>query len=111
MDITSIEPFFDVVVPEDMSLSMFKTKLVKILSNVLNSASKFGIETIVAFSLQGYHTEKKNIYECVRTWNHFDRYNALKAIREVSIHTASNPTYYYRKVACEEDYLFQVGQY
>ena len=39
------------------------------------------------------------------TWNHFDRYNALKAVREVGIHTASDnltPKYYYRKVACEE---------
>ncbi|CAI2189555.1 3423_t:CDS:2, partial [Funneliformis geosporum] len=42
-----------------MSLSMFKTKLVKILSNILEYISKFGIEYISAFSLRGYHTEKK----------------------------------------------------
>ena len=59
VNITGIKPFFDVVVPEEMSLSMFKTKLVKILSNILNSTSKFGIETISAYPLQGYHTEKK----------------------------------------------------
>ncbi|PKB95774.1 hypothetical protein RhiirA5_436059, partial [Rhizophagus irregularis] len=44
-------------------------------------------------------------YIRVRTWNHFDRYNALKAVREVGIHTASddlNCQYYYRKVAREE---------
>jgi hypothetical protein len=53
----------------------------------------------------------------VRTWNYFDRYSALKAVHEVGICTASddlNPTYYYRKVACEErlplDYLFQTRQ-
>src|SRR5438034_6104727 len=34
VNITGIKPFFDVVVPEEMSLSMFKTKLVKILSNI-----------------------------------------------------------------------------
>ena len=41
----------------------------------------------------------------MRTWNHFDHYNALKAVREVGIHTASDdltPKYYHRKVACEE---------
>ncbi|PKK70870.1 hypothetical protein RhiirC2_711572 [Rhizophagus irregularis] len=99
-----IKPFFDVIVPEEMSLSMFKTKLVKILSNILGGISKFGIKTISAFPLRGYHTEKKK-YIRVKAWNHFDRYNALKAVREVGISTASddlNPTYYYRKVACEE---------
>ncbi|CAI2193150.1 17895_t:CDS:2 [Funneliformis geosporum] len=42
-----------------MLLPMFKIKLVRILSNILNSTSKFGIEIISAFPLQGYHTEKK----------------------------------------------------
>jgi DNA polymerase elongation subunit (family B) len=83
---------------------MFKTKLVRILSNILNSTSKFGIETISAFPLQGYHTEKKP-YIRVRTWNHYDRYNPLKAVRAVGMCTASddlNCQYYYRKVAREE---------
>jgi hypothetical protein len=78
--------------------------LINILTNTLKSTSKFGIETISAFPLWGYHTEKKS-YIRVTTWNHFDRYNALKAVREVGISTASddlNPTYYYRKVAREE---------
>jgi hypothetical protein len=104
VNITGVIPFFDIEVPEEMPLSLFKTKLVKILSNTLKGASKFGIETIRAFPLQGYHTEKKS-YIRVRTWNHFDRYNALKAIRGVGIRTASDdlvPTYYYRKVAREE---------
>ncbi|POG77199.1 hypothetical protein GLOIN_2v1474112 [Rhizophagus irregularis DAOM 181602=DAOM 197198] len=62
VNIMGIKPFFDVVVSEEISLSMFKTKLVK-----MNKA--------------------------------------LKAVHEVGISTASdnlNPTYYYRKVACEE---------
>src|SRR6266496_993335 len=104
INITDIKPFFDVVVPEEMTVSMFKTKLVKILSNILNSTSKFGIETISAYPLQGYHTEKKP-YIRVRTWNHYDRYNALKAVRAVGMCTAAddlNCQYYYRKVACEE---------
>ena len=102
--ITGIKPFFDVEVPEEMPLSTFKTRLVNILSNTLKGTSKFGIENISAFPLQGYHTEKKS-YIRVITWNQFDRYNALKAIREVGIRTASDdltPVYYYRKVAHEE---------
>ena len=66
VNITGIKPFFDVEVPKKMSISMFKSKLVKILSSILNSASKFGIETISAFLLRGYHTEKKP-YIRVRT--------------------------------------------
>ncbi|RIA82407.1 hypothetical protein C1645_743796 [Glomus cerebriforme] len=104
MNVMGIKPFFDIVVPEEIPLSMFKTKLVKILSNILGSTLKFGIETISAFPLQGYHTEKK-LYIRVRTWNHWDQNKALKAVRKVGISTASddlNPTYYYRKVAREE---------
>jgi hypothetical protein len=59
INITGIKPFFDVVVPEEMPLSIFKTKIVKILSNTLRGTSKFGINVISAFSLQGYHSEKK----------------------------------------------------
>ena len=102
--ITGIKPFFDVEVPEEMPLSTFKTRLVNILSNTLKGTSKFGIENISAFPLQGYHTEKK-LYIRIITWNQFDRYNALKAVREVGIRTASDdltPIYYYRKVAREE---------
>ncbi|GES96814.1 ribonuclease H-like domain-containing protein [Rhizophagus clarus] len=81
-----------------------KNILVHILSVTLKNTTKFGFENIRAFPLQGYHTEKK-AYIRVRTWNHFDRYNALKAVRGVGIHTASddlNCQYYYRKVAREE---------
>jgi len=91
-------------VPDNYSLSSFKTKLARILSVTLKNTSKFRFEDIRAFPLQGYHTEKK-AYIHVRIWNHFDRYNALKAVREVGIHTASDdltPKYYHRKVACEE---------
>ncbi len=66
VNITGIQPFFDVKVPEDMPLSIFKTKLVRILSNILNSTSKFGIKTISTYPLQGYHTEKKS-YIRIRT--------------------------------------------
>ncbi|CAI2189253.1 418_t:CDS:2, partial [Funneliformis geosporum] len=44
----------------------FKTILAHILSTTLKNESKFGFENIRAFSLQGYHTEKK-AYICVRT--------------------------------------------
>ena len=104
INITDIWLFFDVKVPEEMPLSIFKTKLVRILSNILNSTSKFGIKTISAYLLQEYHAEKKP-YIHVRTWNQYDWYNALKAVRAVGMRTASddlNCQYYYRKVACEE---------
>ncbi|RGB35196.1 hypothetical protein C1646_667933 [Rhizophagus diaphanus] len=87
-----------------MPLSIFKTKLVRILSNILNSTSKFEIETISAYPLQGYHAEKKP-YIRVRIWNHYDQYNALKAVYTIGMCTASDDLicqYYYRKVACEE---------
>ncbi|CAI2191085.1 15225_t:CDS:2, partial [Funneliformis geosporum] len=61
-----------------MSLSTFKTKL----------------DTI----------QKRN-HICVRTWNHYDRYNALKAVCAIGIYTVSddlNCQYYYHKVVCEE---------
>ncbi|GBB94356.1 hypothetical protein RclHR1_02340013 [Rhizophagus clarus] len=80
------------------------TILARILSVTFKNTTKFGFEDICAFLLQGYHIEKK-AYIRVKTWNHFDRYNALKAICEVRIHTASdnlNCQYYYDKVACEE---------
>ncbi|GBB93123.1 hypothetical protein RclHR1_21130001 [Rhizophagus clarus] len=108
--ITGIKPFFDVKVPEEMPLSTFKTRLVNILSNTLKDTSKFGIENISAFPLQGYHTEKK-LYIRIITWNQFDQYNALKAVRKVSICTASDDLtliYYYRKVAWGT-HLFQIS--
>src|SRR5262249_51755842 len=52
--ITGIKPFFDVEVPEEMPLSTFKTRLVNILSNTFKGTSKFGIEHISAYPLQGY---------------------------------------------------------
>ncbi|RGB25281.1 hypothetical protein C1646_771967 [Rhizophagus diaphanus] len=66
------------VIPEEMPLSTFKTRLVNILSNTLKGTSKFGIENISAFPLQGYHIEKKLSSDDL------------------------TPIYYYRKVACEE---------
>ena len=104
VNIIGIKLFFDIVVPKEIPLFMFKTKLVKILSNILRSASKFRIETISAFPLRGYHTEKK-LYIRVKTWNHWDRNKVLKAVCEVGIRTASDdltPIYYYRKVTCEK---------
>ncbi|RIA79052.1 hypothetical protein C1645_841651 [Glomus cerebriforme] len=51
INIMGIKPFFDIIIPEEISLSMFKIKLVKILSNILKNASKFRIEINSAFSL------------------------------------------------------------
>src|SRR5215213_9569860 len=105
VNVMGIKPFFDVAVPENMPLSAFKARPVNILFDTFQSTSKFGIKTISAFSLQGYHIEKK-AYIRVRTWNHFDQYNALKAVRGVGMCTASDDItpqqYYYRKVAREK---------
>ncbi len=48
VNVIGIKPFFDVI---EISLFIFKTKLVKILSNIFESISKFRIVTISAFSL------------------------------------------------------------
>jgi hypothetical protein len=104
VNITGIRPFFDAKVPENYSPSLFKTTLARILSITLKNTSKFGFEDIRAYPLRGYHTEKR-AYIRITTWNHFDQYNALKAVRGVGIHTASddlNCQYYHHKVACEE---------
>ncbi|CAI2196705.1 8730_t:CDS:1, partial [Funneliformis geosporum] len=80
------------------------TILARILSVTLKNTSKFGFEDIRAYPLRGYHTEKR-AYIRITTWNHFDRNKALKAVREVGIHTASDDLtcqYYYRKIAREE---------
>src|SRR5438045_6549279 len=89
VNITGIRPFFDAEVPKNYSPSSFKTILAHILSITLKSTSKFGFENIRAYPLRGYHTEKR-AYIHITTWNYFDQYNALKAICEVGIHTASN---------------------
>jgi hypothetical protein len=104
MNITGIRPFFDAEVPENYSPSSFKTTLARILSITLKNTSKFGFKDIRAYPLRGYHTEKR-AYIRITTWNHFDRYNALKAVRGVGIHTASddlNCQYYHCNVACKE---------
>ncbi|RIA81939.1 hypothetical protein C1645_836155 [Glomus cerebriforme] len=84
VNITGIRPFFDVEVPENHSPSSLKIILARILSVTLKNTTKFGFENIRAFLLQGYHTEKKS-YIRVRTWNHYDRINALKAVRAVGM--------------------------
>jgi len=43
INIIDIKSFFNVEIPEEMLLSIFKIKLIKILFNILNSTSKFEI--------------------------------------------------------------------
>ena len=60
VDITGIKPFFDVVVPDNEPLSIFKPRLVKIiLGSEKIDKSKFGVKVIYAYPIRGYHTEKK----------------------------------------------------
>ncbi|RHZ86735.1 hypothetical protein Glove_46g49 [Diversispora epigaea] len=104
VNITGIRPFFDVAVPDGNSLAKFKSNLIKILSKTLKGTSKFGIEVIKAYPIRGYQTEKKP-YIRITTWNHYDRYTLLKAVREAKMETASddlNWQYYYRKIAREK---------
>ena len=59
VNIIDIKPFFNIIIPKEILLPIFKIKLVKILSNILESVLKFRIKTINTFLLQRYHTEKK----------------------------------------------------
>ncbi|CAJ0632219.1 8202_t:CDS:2 [Entrophospora sp. SA101] len=56
----------------------------------LRDGFKFTNEQIInAFPVRGYHTEKKP-YIHITTWNQYDRYNALKAVCESGMETASD---------------------
>ncbi|CAG8698907.1 8644_t:CDS:1 [Cetraspora pellucida] len=60
VDITDIKPFFDIVMPNNEPLSIFKLRLVKIISGVEKiDKLKFGIKVTHAYPIHGYHTEKK----------------------------------------------------
>ncbi|RIB05266.1 hypothetical protein C2G38_2220095 [Gigaspora rosea] len=105
VDITGIKPFFDIAMPDNKPLSIFKPRLVKIiLGSEKIDKSKFGIKVIHAYPIRGYHTEKK-AYICIITWNHYDRTRILKEVRKHNIETASDDItniYYYRKLAREK---------
>ena len=105
VDIIGIKPFFDILVPDNESLSIFKPRLVKIISGVEKiDKSKFGVKDINAYPIHGYHTEKK-AYIRITTWNHYDRTRILKEVRKYGIETASDDitnVHYYRKIAREK---------
>ncbi|RHZ80864.1 hypothetical protein Glove_131g75 [Diversispora epigaea] len=104
VDITSIKPFFDIVVPGRKQLTIFKSNLVKIISKTLKGTSKFRIKIVDAFPVCGYHTEEKQ-YIRVTTWNQYDQFNTLKTVRDANLETASNDLnkqYYYQKIACKK---------
>ena len=98
VDITGIKPFFDVAVPDSEPLSVFKSRLVKIISGTEKiDKSKFGINIVYAYPIRGYHTEKK-AYIRIIIWNHYNRTRILKEVRKHNIETASDDitnVYYY----------------
>ncbi|RIB20013.1 hypothetical protein C2G38_2035595 [Gigaspora rosea] len=105
VDITGIKPFFDVLVPNNEPLSIFKPRLVKIISEAEKiGKSKFGVKDINAYPIRGYHTEKK-AYICITTWNYYDRTRILKEVHKYGIETALDDItnmHYYRKIAREK---------
>ncbi|RHZ76254.1 hypothetical protein Glove_199g123 [Diversispora epigaea] len=74
-----IKPFFDILVPDNKPLSIFKSRLVKIISGAKKiNKSKFGVKNINAHPIQ---------------------------VRKYGIETASDDItniYYYRKIACKK---------
>ncbi|CAG8586616.1 7402_t:CDS:2 [Cetraspora pellucida] len=105
VDITGIKPFFDVAMPDNEPLSIFKPRLVKIiLGSEKIDKSKFGIKVIHVYPIRGYHTEKK-VYIRIITWNHYDRTRILKEVRKYGIETVSDDItnmHYYQKIAREK---------
>ncbi|CAG8654813.1 12116_t:CDS:2, partial [Cetraspora pellucida] len=100
IDITDIKPFFDIIMPDNEPLSIFKLRLVKIISGAKKiDKSKFGIKVTHTYPIHDYHTEKKT-YIHIITWNHYDRTRILKEVHKHNIETASDDitnVYYYRK--------------
>ncbi|RIB08534.1 hypothetical protein C2G38_2211443 [Gigaspora rosea] len=64
VDITGIKPFFDILVPDNEHLSIFKPRSVTIISGVEKiDKLKFGMKIVYAYPIHGYHTEKKHDIE------------------------------------------------
>ncbi|RIB15279.1 hypothetical protein C2G38_2247731 [Gigaspora rosea] len=64
VDITGIKPFFDVIVPDNEPLSIFKPRLVKIILGAEKiDKSKFGMKVVHAYPIRGYHTQEKSLEE------------------------------------------------
>ncbi|RIB24163.1 hypothetical protein C2G38_2169227 [Gigaspora rosea] len=105
VDITDIKPFFDVIVPDNEPLSIFKPRLVKIILGAEKiDKSKFGMKVVHAYPIRGYHTQEK-VYIRIITWNHYDRRRILREVRRYEMGTASdNDTskHYHRKIAHEK---------
>ncbi|RHZ87756.1 hypothetical protein Glove_30g150 [Diversispora epigaea] len=62
VDITGIKHFFDVVVPDNEPLSIFKPRLVKIILGAEKiDKSKFGMKVVHAYPIREYHTQEKTV--------------------------------------------------
>ncbi|CAG8711599.1 4110_t:CDS:1, partial [Cetraspora pellucida] len=109
MDITDIKPFFDVLVPNNEPLSIFKPKLVKIILGAEKiDKSKFKIKDINVYLICSYHIEKK-AYICITIWYYYDRTQILKEVHKYGIKTASDDItnmHYYQKIAHEKKLPF-----
>ncbi|RIB21396.1 hypothetical protein C2G38_2176725 [Gigaspora rosea] len=98
VSITGIQVFFNILVPEDLSSDLFKTKIRAILSGI---TKWFRVEHIKAYPFRGYYPDKK-LYLRIYTTNTKQRKFAMKAIQEKKYITASDDqSTYYRKVAHE----------
>ncbi|CAI2161522.1 1438_t:CDS:1 [Funneliformis geosporum] len=113
--ITGIKVFFDICIPNNMSIPKFWSKIKGILAtgkdgseNTVNM-NLIQIEYIKAYPIRGYHAEKKS-YLCIITSNKDLRFTTLDIILsynskvdlECKIETASDDIgTYYHKVARE----------
>ncbi len=61
VNITGIQPFFDAEVPDNYSLSSFKTKLARILSVTLKNTSKFGLRIFMLSHFKDIIQKRKHI--------------------------------------------------
>ncbi|CAG8759262.1 11701_t:CDS:2, partial [Gigaspora rosea] len=80
VDIIGIKSFFDILVPNNEPLFIFKPRLVKIILRTEKiDKSKFGVKDINAYPIRGYYIDKK-AYIRITTWNHYIRTRILKEI-------------------------------
>jgi DNA polymerase elongation subunit (family B) len=98
--VTGIDVFFDVQVPVGASPAAFDGHLRGVLAG--EGAAGARLETVMAFPIRGYHTEKVP-FKRVHMSNLQQRKKAIAAVRGAGLSTASDDrSCYYRKAAREE---------
>jgi len=99
INITGIDIFFDIKVPNNIPSDRIQNDINLVLSDL---GLSYYIKDVYAFPLHGFHTEK-SLFKRIFTTNSFNRLKLMKEIREqLNLEMYSNDTnYYYRKAARE----------